>query len=1367
MVAGERGRPAGQSNRNLRTPSELESPVTGGTKVVRILTNPRGSWSRYRGSARLPRLGISLVATAGALALGLAAIGPVSARTAQVANTTATTGGSYVSVTPTRIADTRANSGKAYAGDTLATGGTLQVQVPTSVVPAGATGVVLNVTAIDPSAAGFISVLPGGATVPTGSSLVSNLNFAAGATVANLVTVGLSSTGTVEIFNHVGSTNVAVDVEGYYTSTAASNGSGLYNALSPTRVLGTLQSGLPIPADSFVQVPVAGSSAADGVPSNATAVVVNVTAAGATAPSFLTVFPFSTTSGPPTASNLNFGAQAANQAIANRVTVGVGSSGSIGVYNHAGTVNVDVDVSGYYTGSGGTGSTFVAITPQRLTDTRSATNGTPIAANTSESFSLTNSAIPADAAAVAANFTVVPGNAPGYATVYPTADTTPPVASDVNWTASESPAVPNYTIADTAGTGSVAVFNSHGATINLLIDAFGYFTPFAAPVTAAYTMSTPAFTGQTIGTGTATSPAVAYTATATSLTASSTLTSASGASVAGVNTTLDVFGGTQPTVTNNGITESATTITGGWSYTIPTDSAGTATAKLTVAANTSESYTVAFQAPFNQANGKPVNSGNGYAEFVASSAIGISPFGSSSSPYISPVSTLSNETAGLVTVTATLPPLNGGAQSNVAVTFSTSGTAFFANAQGTLVASGTFKAYTDSSGQATAYVNNNSAEGADGVTATAGSASTETWLAWGQPGVPQSVINRGVSNTTSGTPSTGVGATTGTNVTLSGTIVDATGTAVPSATLLITSVSGQGGYVTGSGSSATTTAFPNAEPTSGTTITSTGAPYGTTVTTNSSGAFSLTVTDSNSETDVYQVWYVQNGIVQSSSPLGTKSGPVDFSVAYSVSTATVTAVGVAAGNNLSTAVADNGGTPPSTLSGVSYQVTMENGSGNITNTPGQIEIGAFNGAGSDYLAANTSSSVTYQVSANKSGFISSVDGVLLDGSTSGLPNKASAITITVTDNAGTSAVKVNGVAIPTGSGSGYTAPTDGAGNPSFVNVGVSDQTAETDTFTAAVGTISAKATVGFTAGPVAGLSASPSVASPTSGTAQTITFTATDANGNPVAGAPVTISEPGVAQGLWLTGVDGKALTQDIGPSSASEPTPIPLYAPSTAPGYNSLSVAGEVSWNGGPSVTFTTNSKGTFSVTIQNANVPYWTGSSSSGSVLTSGSTFSSTIWVTNSFPFEVLNQNPGGSYTAATVIYGSTPALTTPAMVSAVVTSGTGTNANIVVTYNESVSCASAAGSDFTYFNATGGAATSAFTCAPTASKTLTLTGTGTTNLYPALGAGGYLSYSPPASGDSTTASVYAGSGSTTAFAANQTLDYGTSSTPPDSLS
>jgi hypothetical protein len=423
------------------------------------------------------------------------------------------TEGSYVSVTPARIVDTRAisagGSGGAYAGQTLAAGATLTVPVvgEGGVPTTGVAAVVLNVTAVDPTAAGFLTVLPGGTTVPTGSAAVSNLNFAAGATVANLVTVGLSATGTVEIYNYTGSTDVVVDVEGYYASTVTT--SGLYNPLSPYRALGTLAIGQAIAQDTSQAVTVTGT--ASGVPSSATAVVVNVTAADATASSFLTVYPAGVST-LPQASNLNFGAQAPLQAIANRVTVGVGAAGQIEVYNHTGTVNVDVDVDGYYTGSGGTGSAFVAITPVRLFDTRTATlvgTGTPIAASGIESFSLTNTTIPSNAAAVAANFTVVPGAAPGYLTVYPEADATPPVASDVNWTANESPAVPNYTIADTAGTGSVAVFNGQGATINLLIDAFGYFVPESLATSQTITFTSTAPTDAQVGAGTYTPTATA------------------------------------------------------------------------------------------------------------------------------------------------------------------------------------------------------------------------------------------------------------------------------------------------------------------------------------------------------------------------------------------------------------------------------------------------------------------------------------------------------------------------------------------------------------------------------------------------------------------------------------------------------------------------------------------------------------------------------------------------------------------------------------------------------------------------------------------------------------------------------------------
>jgi hypothetical protein len=408
--------------------------------------------------------------------LGFLAI-PAATASAATAHASTTQIGTYVPVTPTRITDTRAGSGFPNAGDTIGPNQSLTVQVGNlgGVVPANASVAVLNVTAINPTQTGFLSVNPAGNSGPVS---VSNLDFVAGQTVANLVTVPLNG-GAVSIYNYVGNTNVAVDVFGYYSATPASDGSGLFNAITPYRALGSGPSGAPIGPDSSVPVQVTGGQT--GVPTGATAVVVNLTAAGGTLPSFLTSYADGTTR--PNVSNLNF---VPNQSVANRATVPVAANGMIDVYNLQGTVNVDVDISGYYTAAGGgNGSAFVPITPQRITDTRTGTNGSPIASNTTETFNLSNTSIPATATAVATNVTAIPGNAPGFLTVFPVSSSTPPLASDVDWAANQ--VVPNFTIADTQGTGQANIYNYIGDTTNVAIDAFGYFTPPTAPVTVTAT----------------------------------------------------------------------------------------------------------------------------------------------------------------------------------------------------------------------------------------------------------------------------------------------------------------------------------------------------------------------------------------------------------------------------------------------------------------------------------------------------------------------------------------------------------------------------------------------------------------------------------------------------------------------------------------------------------------------------------------------------------------------------------------------------------------------------------------------------------------------------------------------------------------
>lgn len=128
-----------------------------------------------------------------------------------------------VPINPTRVLDTRVGLGLQgpmvsrssrnlqLTGTVATPGGTVVV------VPNGATGVVLNVTAVRPSVRGFVSVRPAGA---SGRPTTSNLNVETGDTLPNAVTVALSPGGAIELtFDAYGvpgpTTDLLVDVVAY------------------------------------------------------------------------------------------------------------------------------------------------------------------------------------------------------------------------------------------------------------------------------------------------------------------------------------------------------------------------------------------------------------------------------------------------------------------------------------------------------------------------------------------------------------------------------------------------------------------------------------------------------------------------------------------------------------------------------------------------------------------------------------------------------------------------------------------------------------------------------------------------------------------------------------------------------------------------------------------------------------------------------------------------------------------------------------------------------------------------------------------------------------------------------------------------
>jgi hypothetical protein len=114
---------------------------------------------------------------------------------------------------PIRLLDTRLSIGKLPAGSVYVLQVT-GVDVGGISVPKGATGVVGNVTVVQPNGGGDLRLYPGGAPLPATSSI----NFASGQVIANGVTVGLNTGGQISIKVDMPagtSTHVIFDASGY------------------------------------------------------------------------------------------------------------------------------------------------------------------------------------------------------------------------------------------------------------------------------------------------------------------------------------------------------------------------------------------------------------------------------------------------------------------------------------------------------------------------------------------------------------------------------------------------------------------------------------------------------------------------------------------------------------------------------------------------------------------------------------------------------------------------------------------------------------------------------------------------------------------------------------------------------------------------------------------------------------------------------------------------------------------------------------------------------------------------------------------------------------------------------------------------
>lgn len=278
------------------------------------------------------------------------------------------------------------------------------------------------------------------------------------------------------------------------TTVVADPASTTFVPVSPTRLLDTRTTNGghlgKVAAGEALTLQVSGRTLDGGgtVP-NASAVVLNVTAASGTAATVVRVFP-APASPLPTASNLN--TTKAGQIRANHVTVKLGSGpsdeGKVVLYNGSGQVHLIADIAGYYV-TGAANQRFGSLEPGRILDTRNGT-GAPAAPVGQGGFvdldvvgSLPlsgggTSVVPGDATAVVLNVTGTAATAPTNIRAFPTpaSGAATPLISNLNLAKGET--APNLVTVTVGDGGRVRLFNAAGS-VHLIADLAGYYSPSA------------------------------------------------------------------------------------------------------------------------------------------------------------------------------------------------------------------------------------------------------------------------------------------------------------------------------------------------------------------------------------------------------------------------------------------------------------------------------------------------------------------------------------------------------------------------------------------------------------------------------------------------------------------------------------------------------------------------------------------------------------------------------------------------------------------------------------------------------------------------------------------------------------------------
>ncbi|QIM21287.1 hypothetical protein G7075_09315 [Phycicoccus sp. HDW14] len=375
-----------------------------------------------------------------------------------------------------RVMDTRKGTGVRKGA--VGPGQTVTLKVAgRGVIPSsGTAAAVLNLTVTGSTRAGHVTAYPAGSTRPTASSI----NFPAGWTGANLVTVPLGSNGSVSFFNNAGSVHLVADLVGVYAKdkVAPLGRNTDFYPHDPTRLFDSRSDWRErLGPNQYFGVRADYGAATNG---RVEALAVNITATGTTGTSYLSATDIEPQYGPPSTSTLNYtkGLTAANMAVVPRAasgspglevpTIWIANTGSA-------STHVIVDVVGYFAQEqeGDLGLRFRPLKPTRVVDTRTDLGLTSIGTNVVKRVQAPTSVAGRETFSLVGNLTGVTPSSNTYLTSW---DAGPrPTASNLNLMKGVTRANSAWPGLDT-GNG----FRLHNAagTLGVVMDVTGSFERF-------------------------------------------------------------------------------------------------------------------------------------------------------------------------------------------------------------------------------------------------------------------------------------------------------------------------------------------------------------------------------------------------------------------------------------------------------------------------------------------------------------------------------------------------------------------------------------------------------------------------------------------------------------------------------------------------------------------------------------------------------------------------------------------------------------------------------------------------------------------------------------------------------------------------